>query len=126
MTTTKPKRVSGAPACTRGYCVRCCAYGRAFYGIERTSIDTERPCPCACHGRETPALERVTADLAQFRYQLAHEADRETETLDALRLCRSQINPLHCPECWAAASVADLVLWQRDAERGPGCTGAGN
>lgn len=64
-------------------------------------------------------LERVTLELSQLRYQLAHEADRETETLDALRLCRRQIDERHCPACRAAASVADLVLSLRDAERSP-------
>lgn len=42
------------PACARGYCVRCCAYGRHWYGVERTSMDTERPCRCACHARPAP------------------------------------------------------------------------
>lgn len=65
----------------------------------------------------TADLERVTLELAQLRYQLAHEADRETETLDALRLCRAAINPAHCPACRAAASVAELILSQRAAER---------
>lgn len=68
---------------------------------------------------ETPDLERVTLELSQLRYQLAHDADRAHETLAALRLCRAVIRPACCPDCRAAASLADLILAQRDAERSP-------
>jgi hypothetical protein len=62
-------------------------------------------------------LERVSQELSQLRYQLGHEADREQETLDALRACRAMINPECCADCRGAASVADVILAQRAAER---------
>lgn len=68
---------------------------------------------------ETADLERVSQELSQLRYQRAHDADYEAETLEALRLCRAAIDPSHCPSCRAASSVADLVLSLRAAERSP-------
>jgi hypothetical protein len=67
----------------------------------------------------TADLERVSQELSQLRYQLAHEADRESELLAALRLCRAVIQPACCPACRAAASLADLLLSQREAEGSP-------
>lgn len=43
-----------AATCHWGYCDRCCTFGTVFYGVERLSMDEERPCSCPCHGRSAP------------------------------------------------------------------------
>lgn len=73
--------------CTDSYCTRCCAYGRHFYGIERLSIDEERPCSCVCHQcwREGCA-ERGVARVGWVAgvWCRAHAWEIVEQTIDAL------------------------------------------
>lgn len=50
--TTETKDYSGAKCSSQTRFCTVCWYGPEcgpFYGWERTTIDTERPCPCECH-----------------------------------------------------------------------------